>query len=311
MKRSVFITLLSVLLLLMLSLASCAAIAKENNSGMIDGYDRIYDMDESKPGKGSSGGAIFDGNYSKDTNLGGSNSGGEYVRQVIKTYNIKSETREFEDTLSALREKVNNYSGYFENTNIVNRSFYDSNRYSRTAYYTIRIPADSADAFLADIGGMLNIVEDTSKVTDVSAEYYDLESRLRSLRAQREALEKLYAQATDIDYLLKVEERLSHVIQDIEAYETRLNYYKNQVSYSTINLTITEVIEYSVKPVTFSERIAASFKDSWRDFIDGLQDFAVGVVYSIPGLLSLAVIIAAIVIFIRLMIRRRRRRREK
>lgn len=316
MKRSLFLTLVSALLLAVLLLASCSAGKAEARDSYRTG-DSGYDYSNSG-GTGTGmpeydyGDVYTEAIFDKDYSSPASDPGGEYARQVIRTFRIKSETREFDKVLGEISKYVEKHKGYFESSSVSDKSLNNrSAYYYRTASYTLRIPADSVDAFLSELGGLLNIVDSSSNLTDVSAEYYDLVSRISTLRAQREALEKMFAEATDIDYILKVEARLSDVIMQIEAYETSLNYYKSKIAYSTINITVDEVLTLTeVKPEGFGEEIARSFKESWQDFSEGCQDFAIGFVYAIPTLLTLAVFGIIIGFFIRALIRRGKRRRS-
>ena len=105
--------------------------------------------------------------------------------------------------------------------------------------------------------------------------------------------------------MLQVQQRLYDVIEEIEAYTTTLKYYDGQVSYSTVRLEVHEVIEYTdvTDPVTYGERMAETFKDSWKDFAEGCQDFSIWLVGAIPTLLVIAVIGGAVVGIVVLILR--------
>ena len=145
--------------------------------------------------------------------------------------------------------------------------------------HRIRIPAENLDAFLAQLGDTINIVDNQSTVDDVSSKYYDIVSRLETLEAERTALTNMYASADTVEYMLQIQKRLYDVIEEIESYKTTLKYYDNQVAYSTVNLLIEEVIEYTEKvpePATFGERISRAFRRAER-VCRSLQELRCGI----------------------------------
>jgi hypothetical protein len=112
--------------------------------------------------------------------------------------------------------------------------------------------------------------------------------------------------------MLRVQERLYNVIEEIEALKTRLNLYDGQVAMSTVHLTVNEVITYTevVEPdPTFSQRVSKAFRESWADFGQGCQDFAVWFVEALPTLLVLAVIGGGITAVVLILNRKSAKRR--
>ena len=90
------------------------------------------------------------------------------------------------------------------------------------------------------------------------------------------------------------------VIEEIEAFRTKLNIYDSMVSYSEIVVSVSEVVEYSKIEggQSFKDRIGKAFTESWKNFGEGCQDFAVFLVRAFPVLLILAVVAAVIVIIV-------------
>jgi hypothetical protein len=112
--------------------------------------------------------------------------------------------------------------------------------------------------------------------------------------------------------MLKVQERLYDVIEEIEALQTKLNLYDGQVAMSTVRLSLREVIVYTavVEPdPTFGERIGEAFRESWADFGEGCQDFAVWFVEAFPTLLVLVVIHGGIFLIIYTSVKRGQKKR--
>lgn len=120
-----------------------------------------------------------------------------------------------------------------------------SNSYSTTDHLvagtlTLRLPADNFERVLSKLKklGKLQNIDVSSQ--DVSQEFVDLESRLRSWRAQESLLLALMEKATTIQDSIAIQNQLAQVQQEIEQIVGRLNFLKDQTSFSSIQVTITE-----------------------------------------------------------------------
>src|SRR5690606_18783760 len=75
---------------------------------------------------------------------------------------------------------------------------------------------------------------------DVTEEYVDLQSRLRSKQAVEERLLSFMKEAEKTDDLLKISNDLARVQEQIEQIKGRMNYLENHVAFSTITINIQE-----------------------------------------------------------------------
>jgi hypothetical protein len=85
---------------------------------------------------------------------------------------------------------------------------------------------------------------------DVGLEYVDVQARIQAKRKVEERYLALLAQAKDLKEIFEVEQQIQAVREEIESAEARLRYLKDQTSYSTIRLSI-----YQLVPMSFTERI--------------------------------------------------------
>ena len=240
----------------------------------------------------------------------------ETERKIIKTYHLSSETKSFDAATKALNELIAQNGGYVQESSSNNQSYNNtSNRYTRNASYVIRIPAENAEAFVNAIGGMLNVTSNRSTVEDISETYYSMEACLEELLVERDSLLEILANtetAKDYDMWLTVKSRLAEVKQQIAVYQGQLNRYDSQVAYSTIHLSINEVVNYTenAESNSFGSRLVSAFKGGWSDFAEGLGDFTVWLVGAMPTLLLLGLIATAIVLISRRSLRKKREKRQ-
>ena len=82
--------------------------------------------------------------------------------------------------------------------------------------------------------------DQTSAQSDVTAQHVDMAARLRNLRAEEARLRTLFSKAGDVSDLLEVEQELSSVRGDIESSQAQLAYLDQQVSLSTLAISLSQ-----------------------------------------------------------------------
>ena len=230
-----------------------------------------------------------------------SNSTVESERKIIKTVTMSAETKEFDKTVENIEKMCSEIGGYIESSTVNGNSLNDK-RGSRNATYTLRIPADKLDDFTGDIENGVNVTKLTSNIDEITDAYYDAVARLSVLESQKESLQKMYDSFTsysDINDMMVVQDKLYDVIEEIESYKARINAYDNKVEYSTVNLNLFEVVEYTepeVEKKGFGQRLGEAFVSGWTDFFDAFQDFAVWFVEISPFLMIWALIVVVILV---------------
>ena len=230
-------------------------------------------------------------------------------RKWIVTVNLTAETDDLDVLRAALDTKIAALNGYVENQNVYNGSSYGTGSRYRSANLTIRVPADSIDEFLQDVGGIANITRQNKSLEDVTLNYVATESRLKALETEETRLLELLAQAENMTDLLEIEGRLAEVRYEIENYASQKRLYDNQIDYATVYLSIEEVKEYTpVEEPTLWERISKGFTDNLKGVGEDLLDVLVWFIVSLPYL-----VVFAIVLFLAAKISKpiRRRRAEK
>ena len=297
MKKTRFSLITTAILLLCLFLSSCGAAGAAEMDSVAPGKGDVYYEPEY--------GMATDNYYSKgEENFVGDKVTGaptpevpsvkDYSEKIIRDVNMSAETREFDRALAELRASVISCGGFEQSINTTGRSYHSNNTYRRTANMVLRIPAEQLDAFLNDVGDLVNVTSQSTGSTNVTTQYYDIQSRINVLESEKAAYEEMLKKSDEVEYLLKIKDRLYDVIEEIESYKTQLRIYDNQVAYSTVTVRLEEVVEYSpiVTPKdTFGTRVSKAFTESWRGFGNACQNFAIGFVYAIPTLLVLAVIV--------------------
>ena len=215
-------------------------------------------------------------------------------RKIIYTAYAAMETETFDETSASVRQMVEDAGGYISSS---------SARASRTdgprsADYTCKIPAGNYAGFIDGLSGAGNLYRLTESTDDVTLQYVDLDARLSSLQNQLDRLEELAAEASDIETLLTIETQIGEVQYELESYTAQMRTLENQISYSTVDLTIDEVGAVS-EGAGFSTRLRAAFGDGWDWFVAAVQGILLVVVVMLPWLIVLAAVLAVLIPFIR------------
>lgn len=219
------------------------------------------------------------------------------TRKVIKTANLNLQTLDFDAFQSALDAKIAESGAYLQYADVSGTDYYGGRK---SANYTIRVPEANLNLFLAGVEGIATVVNKTLGEEDVTLNYVDTETRIKTLEIEQERLLALLEKADDLEYIIRLEERLSEVRYNIESYQARLRTYDDKITYSTVRIYVYEVARVQEKePETLWERIRNGFADTMYDISEGAQDFLVWFIINIPYIVFWCAVIVVLVVILK------------
>jgi hypothetical protein len=142
---------------------------------------------------------------------------------------------EFDSKLDQLFRLIPEQGGYVSGSNAETQA-----GQLRSGIVTFRVPADKFQITLNSVRRLGTVQVLNIGGTDVSEEYVDLQARLRSMEAQRDATTALLKQATSVQEILNVQQQLGRQQEVIERVQGRINYLDHAVAYSTLAVTLRE-----------------------------------------------------------------------
>lgn len=235
-------------------------------------------------------------------------------RKLIRSASLSVETKEFDELLVNLDNKIKELGGYVESMNGNYGSVYSNYRTSKSANMTVRIPSAKLDEFINSIGSTANITNRSESVTDVTLDYVDMESHKKMLIEEQNRLLEFLDQAETVEEIISLEDRLTNVKYQIDSMESQLRTYDNKVDYSTLNISITEVIDYTpvVEEVELTplERMKEGFMDSLTSIGIGFREFGIWFVVHLPYIVLLAIIAVIALIVIKIVNKKNAAKRE-
>src|SRR4051812_6844286 len=192
------------------------------------------------------------------------------TRKVIRTGRIDLTVESVETSRTKLEALIESAGGYIDSTQI------EQHGMTSTAVIVIRIPADAFGSLLPTLHQIGVVTAESTNAADITDQFVDTEAQLASARQlERRLLEIATAKNGTLEQILAVEKELARVRGEIESYQGHLKQWNDQVSLSTLTITMAQkqaivAIAPPPPPATLGSKTSQSFKSS----IDALRDVA-------------------------------------
>ncbi|MBE6008274.1 MAG: DUF4349 domain-containing protein [Lachnospiraceae bacterium] len=238
------------------------------------------------------------------------------VLKMIKRGNVSVRVKNFEDAIDMVKADVEGKGGYVENFNsyVYSDRWVNGKKVSlREGQLVLRVPSETYEAtyeYLKTIGEVTNENESRENVTD---SYIEVESRMKAKLTEEARLIELLAKAETVDDIIIIEGRLSDVRGEIDGYQSRLDNWDKQVSYSTISLYIMEDPDETIENVSpdLGTRIKNSFARGINNFISDIENIIISFAGNIINLAVFVIVIAVVVIVARKVIKKKFGKKDK
>lgn len=221
-------------------------------------------------------------------------------RKIIYTARLDVVVEQF-DPVPAQVEQLAQAHGAF----ISNSSIDTASGRPRSGTWTIRVPVGRYAQLLQaadELGELQRRTEDSQEVT---AEYFDVQTRLRNKEREEERLLEHLASATGtLEEILAVEKELARVRTESEQLAGRLRMLNDLTSLSTVTIHVSEIRGYvPVESPTFATRIGRV----WSQSLAGLLDVGQGLVLAAVALIPWAIVCAIPTLALIALLKRRSR----
>jgi hypothetical protein len=208
-------------------------------------------------------------------------------QRIIYTASIRARVNDLDSATQQFVRLVNQSGGYVSSQHRTNSP------YEYTAELVVRLPAERLQPTLDRLPALTESIDfqnlDSRNVTE---EWLDLESRLKTKREVRDRyIDILRNRAQKVEDILEAEDKIRVITEEIEAREGRLRYLRDQVSLSTLTVTLYETQEYretgDAYTRSFFGRIGSAFAFGWSL----IQEIVLGVISLWPVLLVIGLVI--------------------
>ncbi|MCR9246227.1 MAG: DUF4349 domain-containing protein [bacterium] len=155
--------------------------------------------------------------------------GERVARLLIHSGTVAVEVPQPEVAIADLLRRVEDWGGYLQS------------RAGTTV--TLRVPAQHFDVAFESLRDLGRVLSQARRANDVTEEYRDLEIRLGNARKSRERLLAILEEAEKVEDILKIEEQLRRLTDEIETMEGRRRLLADQVALSTLTAEFRAVSE--------------------------------------------------------------------
>ena len=197
-------------------------------------------------------------------------------RKLIRNGTLEFQTDEVKKTKTEIEKICKELNAYISSES-------ENNLGERLQYnQVIRVPANQFDTLLARLEPLALKIENKNISTeDVTEQFIDVEARLKTKKELEARYREILKLAKTVEEIVSIESQIANVRSEIESMEGRLNFLKNQVAFSTLNVTYYETIGIDFG---FASKLVQSLKGGW----DNLLAFIIFLVNLWPFVLGLA-----------------------
>jgi len=144
-------------------------------------------------------------------------------RQMVQRGELSLEVPRPEDAVQAVLQQLREWEGYLQQ--------------QAGTSLTIRVPANRFDAVFAAIRGMGRLLAEMRSADDVTEEYLDLGLRIENAKRSLERLRELLQRTDKVEDLLRVEQEMRRLSEEIERLEGRRRFLASQVAMASLKVS--------------------------------------------------------------------------
>ncbi len=201
--------------------------------------------------------------------------------KIIKSAKTKYKVKNVKVATQQIKQVATKYGAYISDMR------FENNLYKKENRFTIKIPQIHFDAIMDSISNFVEFIDYENITTqDVTEEYVDLESRLKTKLEVKERYEGiLRKKAITVEDILNTEDKIRIIQEEIEAAQGKLKYLSNKVAFSTIQIDLYETVDYQDEPVSYNKTFWTKAKNALKFGWEFLESLLVGLLHIWPLLI--------------------------
>ncbi len=222
-------------------------------------------------------------------------------RIVIRTADMTIVVRDVEDSIAHLSRMAAEMDGFVVSSEITRLERGLQGR------ITLRVDAKRLDEALNRVRGLaIEVRSESVSGQDVTAEYVDLEARLRNLEVAETQLQRLMERSGSIDEVLNVYRELVSVRGQIEQLRGRMQYLKEAAALSSISVFVLQDV-LAVPIEVGGWQLGREVRNAVEALISALQWLATAFIWSVIVIAPVLAIVALPFVALVLLLRRRQK----
>jgi hypothetical protein len=150
-------------------------------------------------------------------------------RRVVRKASQRIEVKDVTVATRAATQLAQKSGGYVESS---------SKSDDRSSSLELRVPSETLDSVLDELAMLGKEQRRSVNTMDKTTEFIDLEAKIKNTMAYRDQLRVLLSRAKDIKDVSNLQEDLNRVQSELDSLEGLMRLFKNDVAYSSIELTL-------------------------------------------------------------------------
>jgi hypothetical protein len=259
MKRILFISLAAALIL-----SACGVGASPTQ--------RVFDFSEGAPAAPMEPLPEQPAFDSAENAVGGGFQPSAVERLVIQNADLSIVVINPEAKMDEIAKMAENMGGFVVSKNVFQTTTGNNLRVPE-GNITVRVPAENLDQALEQIkADAVEVLNENRSGQDVTREYVDLQSRLKTHEQAAEQLSEILEQKTESEEVIEVFNQLVYHREQIEILKGQINYYEEAAALSAVSVRVTA--EETLQPLEIAGwRPAGVARDALQALINFFQGF--------------------------------------
>lgn len=245
---------------------------------------------------------------------GGDASAAQVQRLVIQNADLAVVVSDVELRMKEIQEMAADMGGFVVSSNLY-KGYTSDYTPVPEASLTIRVPAERLDEALEFIKkDAVEIQSENRSGTDVTAEYVDLKSRLKTYEAAEKELTELMENSQNADEVINIFNQLMYYREQIELVKGQIKYYEEAAALSAVSIRL--IAEETIKPIEIggwepqgvARDAIQDLINFWQNFVEFMIRF---ILYTLPVLVTIAIPFYVFFVGVRWVFRKLRGNKKK
>ncbi len=309
MKRILIV--FTIVALLLITLVGCSA--PKSSPAEDGGYYAEAEMQAEAPAYDNSAPEVATEEAAAPAEKAGLNYDGSILepgvdRKIVYYGSFQIRTKSFDSDYQSIITLLNELGGYIEESSINGEKPEDWRDNGRYASLRVRVPSKNFDAFTSRVGNMGETLSSSVSGKDISLDYFDTETRLKTQRTRETRLLALLEQAATLEDIVELENALAEVSYEIQMLETSLRNFDSLIDYSSVTISLEEVNQVAdIRPS--DESVGTRISNAFYSVMNALSDFGEFMLVFLIGGAPIIVPLAAIAVLIVLLVKRSKKKK--
>ena len=204
-------------------------------------------------------------------------------KKIINRANFQIEVEDYDVAYNKIISFATDVGGYVSDSKIE-----VSDKGVKNGFINIRIPADKFYNVLPNVETLGKIEERVISGEDVSEKYVDIQSRLENAKKQEQRFLEILQKAENVEEILKVEQELNRIREQIEIYTGQIRYMDNLVALSTIIVRLHEP-KALVETSSLWDKLIQTIKQIINAFLNSIKAILIWFAAWLPYFIILSI----------------------